>query len=66
MISMFMMQKEILQMILELDQYTHTRIFINNGAAIILMSHLEDPKVSKPEFILAPVAKRLENYLIKI
>ena len=39
---------------------------IENGASIVLMSHLGRPKgEAKPEFSLAPVAKRLEELLGK-
>ena len=39
---------------------------IENGASIVLMSHLGRPKgEAKPEFSLAPVAKRLSEYLGK-
>lgn len=40
------------------------KYLIENGAAIVLMSHLGRPKGEpKPEFSLAPVAKRLEELL---
>ena len=40
------------------------RYLMENGAAVILMSHMGRPKGEpKPEFSLAPVAKRLEELL---
>lgn len=42
------------------------KFLIENGAAVILMSHMGRPKgEAKPEFTLAPVAKSLSTYLDK-